>query len=195
MFKEFLLKHRIIITISVVILAIIVLMYAISNTSGSKRKKIIKAITYSGFTLDSESDNLLYEKDIDSKTYEQYKAGMQNGGVNTYKHLYFDPNSYKLIENYFECDEGAEAVLTATYDYKHDKLSYNYVVKLEELDLIYSGKLDSKGFTCKTDYTLNAGTSNKDDFCLEIEKKVREFETIRLETITSTKILNYMKEK
>ena len=193
MYSEFLLKYKKHIILVLCFLVIFTIIYGISNTNGSKRKKIIKAITYSGFTLDDSK--LLYEKDIDDKTYEDYKKASANGEKTTYKHLYFDPKTYELIENYLEYDSGTEAVLTAIYDYKHEKLKYTYSIWLEELELTYSGKLSDEGFTCKVKHTLNAGTSNKEDFCFEIEKLVRDFDKERLSTITSSKILNYMKEE
>lgn len=192
MYNEFVLKYKKHIILIIIFLTIFILIYGLSNTQNSKRKKVIKAITYNGFTVDSGA---LYEKDIDDKTYEEYKNKVENNESSTYKHLYFDPYSYQLIENYFEYDNEIEASLTATYDYRYDNLVYTYNVKHSELDLTFSGKLTSKGFTCKTDYAFNAGLSNKEDFCFEIEKIVRDFEKTKNDVITSTKILNYMKQK
>lgn len=191
MHNEFVLKYKKHIVLIVIFLVFFILIYGLSNTQNSKRKKVIKAITYNGFTLDSQS---LYEKDIDDISYEEYKNKLSKNETSTYKHLYFDPYSYQLIENYFEYDSGIEATLTSIYDYRYDNLNYTYNVKYNELDLTFSGKLTSKGFTCKTDYAFNAGESNKEDFCFEIEKIVRDFEKTKNEVITSTKILNYMKQ-
>ena len=193
MFNEFLLKYKKHIILVIAFLVIVGLINGISNMEGNKRRKVIKAITYNGFVLDD--DGALYEKNIDNESYETYASNVSRGIKDSYRHLYFDPYSYQLIGNYFEYDDGAEETLTTTYDYRDGSLKYTYNATLEKLDITYSGKLNNKGFTCKNDYAFNAGTSNKDDFCIEIEQKVREFDKVRLETITSAKILNYMKQK
>ena len=199
MFVEFVqeLKKYIIFFVIVLVIAFLIfgIMHILSNTNENKRKKVIKAIEFSGFTLDKDSDNLLYGKDFDGKTYKSYKISTSKGEDATYKHLSFNPRSYELTEDYFEYDDGAEAELSATYDYKSDKIKYTYNVRLDDSNLIFSGKLEDEYFTCNLKYNLNAGTSVRDDFCKEIKNLVKNFDSERLEVITSTEILNYMKEK
>ncbi len=191
-FKELIKFYKKPILTILVFFIVLLLLWGISNTK-STEDKIKSYIITKGFILDT--DKILYNKRVSDTTKDDYDENVKNKIDSTFSMLYFDIYSYTLTENLYDYTDGVESFLSANYDYKDNKITYNYQVTYETSNIIYRGTYNNNKFKCENQYAFDAYIEeSEEDYCNAIKGEIIEFKNRALETITSTRILNYMKK-
>ena len=184
-------KKLLIILIIIVILLIVLKSYL--NSESVIQNNIRKYITSKEFVLDK--DNIFYEKILSNNTFDQYQTEVKNKNDSTYQELIFDIYSYQLVENLYKYNDGVNIFLSASYNYKSEKLNYSYRTTYKTSNIIFTGSYNNNKFICNTEYQFDTNIENsKEEYCNLIKMYIEEFNNIRLNTITSTKILKDMKK-
>ena len=143
----------------------------------------------------SESESNIYYKKISSASLEEYTKQKAKKTTTNYEMNYFDTTTYEFKKNKREYEDNMETNLNMTYNFKEDKINYNYRLVLDNNgSMVFSGtfkyqKKDFK-FTCINDYSYNFNATDDDELvCDNIEVDVLNFYTEALNSVKNSKLL------
>lgn len=190
-YKEELNKYKKFFYIIGIIYAITLVIFII-NKNINKDNIIKDYILSKDFEL--EDDKIFYKKEISDITYDEYENNKINNINSTYKVLYFDIYTYSLNQHLYDYSNGIETYLTSIYDYRTNIINYTYTINYKTSNIIFKGNFNNNKLTCTNEYAFDAYIDNKDFYCNLIEEYIKDFEDTSIDTITSTKILKYMKK-
>ena len=187
-------KRKIII---IIIVAFILIIFRIV-TNKSNNEKVETYIKKIGFKKQKDSD--LYYKQISDINLDQFFKLVEGDTYADTSYLYFDLNNYHLIKVNMQYSNEVTSTLTATYNYKKDKLTYIYEVTGGDVSAMFEGEymVEKKAFICEESYYNNIDVyedNNKEIICDKIELDIGEFYEELRHLITNPNLLNKMKEK
>ena len=183
---------RKVIILVIIILVIITYNIFFNNTT----KNLGKYLTKKGYT--HEKDSYVYIKQNSELTLEEYYEKLDNKETSVYEALSFNTKTYILTKIKRGYLEKVDYTLNLNYDYKKNKIAYNYRAVIDEnASIIYEGdyqyKNEEETFSCEQAYSYNFNIDKNDsDVCYTLRNETRLFYQEVLDEVQNSKLINQM---
>ena len=109
----------------------------------------------------------------------------------------FSLADYTFMQKVDETSSGVNSYFFKVYDYKDEKITYNYrVTHSEGVNIIYRGSYTKDNFVCNKEFSTGKLTeSEKNSFCELIKIGCETFEYEAKNLFSKNKFIKYIKEK
>lgn len=133
----------------------------------------------------------VYVKQISDVSLEEYYEYKDEGIEVDSETLYFDVNSFQLIDMSFDYSSNVELYFNPTYNYTNGNLIYNYEINMDNTNVMIEGSYSSNDdFVCDIINTRNINLNgNKNDICEKVKFDVVNFYDYALGLIKDKKLL------
>lgn len=184
-------KIIIIISILVVILGFILII----KITTTPEKEIIKYLESINFT--NYKNTNLYSKQLSKKNIDEFNNDVKHNIESSYKIMYFNIETYELTKDKIDYKDGITKNITPTFNYKNNKITYNYRIYYKNTTILIEGTYDIKTeiFTCNPTYTYQINIEkSKESICNKVKLEIDNFAYEANTLIEDPKILKNVKE-
>ena len=182
-------KKKIVLFLVILFLIIVGLLFF---TRKSDEEMVINYIVNKGFKLNTE--NNLYEKRISKIDINEYYSLVDNFKEAEHDILYFEGDTFTLLEDRIYYSNGVTYIFSGTYDYKNEILTYVYEVSMENASILLEGDVKDNNIFCKVISSNNIDVNkNKKLFCDSVSYEVDDFEIFIRDLIDEPSLLEKIK--
>lgn len=178
--------------VALLVTIVLIILGFLFFTRKSFEELVVDYIVNMGFKLNNE--NNLYEKRISKIDVNEYYDLVDSFNDVTYDVMYFNSNTFTLLEDKMEYSNGITYMFNGTYNYIKEKLSYVYEVSMGEVSIILEGDLNNDNISCNVVYSSDVNIKeNGNVFCDNASYEVEDFKIMVRDLIDDPSLLEKMK--